>query len=85
MGSEEQGRLVGQAQAEAIIAGVTDPITRELLAAYLAVVWEQAGSGARPSKDFDLAFAVLIAKELFAKQELLRAILAGSDFGKWPE
>jgi len=84
MDDRQGGRLVGQEEAEALIAAIGDTTTRELLGAFFASIWRNAQSDRRPINDVDLVFITHVATDFCSNHKLLQAILSGQkdEWGK---
>lgn len=85
MAHPQQGSLIGQEQALALIDGIDDPITRRLVRTQVGVAIRLALGGDRPCSDFDMAFYVRCAIDLAHEHQLLRTILDGQEPEGFPE
>ena len=75
----QEGRLIGQEQAIALIETVADPIARRLVERQVSAAVKHALAGTRPRSDFDRVFLARCAIAFAREPQTIRALLDGRE------
>jgi hypothetical protein len=75
----QQGQLLGQEQALALIEALDDPLTKRLVERQVSAAMKLVLAGTRPCSDFDMVFLARCAIAFAGQPQAIRALLDGRE------